>query len=66
MTKNDLRVGDRFTFSLTGIPVASSYASLPVISNDRIRKTMRAKPESSPNAPGAESDTPTSSDAVER
>ena len=45
MTRNERRVRDRYTFSLTGIPVVSSYASMPVILNDRIRKVRKATAE---------------------
>lgn len=54
MTRNDLRVRDRFTFSLTGIPAVSSYASMPVISNDRIRKVPDSSAKGSRKSQGRE------------
>lgn len=44
MTRNEPRRRDRFTFSLTGIPVVSSYASVPAIPDDRIRKLPKGSP----------------------
>lgn len=65
MSKNDLRMRDRFTFSLSGIPVASSFGVLPIIANDRIRMAMKSRSESSQKALGAESQAAIHADAVE-
>lgn len=65
MTRNELRVRDRFTFSLTGIPVVSSYASMPVISNDRIRKVPGKNSKGSKKAQCREANTPTLADAAQ-
>ncbi len=64
MTRNELRVRDRYTFSLTGIPVVSSYASMPVIPNDRIRKIPKVGPKGPQAAQGHTPDTPAEVNAL--
>ena len=65
MTRNELRVRDRFTFSLTGIPVVSSYASMPVIPNDRIRKIPGNSSKGSKKAQGRAAGAPPAVDAAQ-
>lgn len=64
MTRNELRVRDRYTFSLTGIPVVSSYASMPVIPNDRIRKIPKVGPKGPQAAHGHAADTSAEANAL--
>ncbi len=63
MTRNELRARDRFTFSLTGIPVVSSFASMPVIPNDRIRMITKARPRGPQAQQGQAADLPPEADA---
>ena len=65
MTRNEQRVRDRFTFSLTGIPVVSSYASMPVIANDRIRKVPVKSSKGSKKAQSRAPGTPPTVDAAQ-
>ena len=64
MTRNELRARDRFTFSLTGIPVVSSYASMPVIPSDRIRKIPKAGPTEPQSADGRSANARAADDAL--
>ena len=64
MTSNKRRVRDRFTFSLTGIPVVSSYASMPVIPDDRIRKLPKTGPKGPQAARGRQAGSPQDADAL--
>ena len=65
MTMNEPRVRDRYTFSLTGIPVFSSYASVPVIPSDRIRKIPKAGLKGPQAAHDHTADTPAEADALQ-
>ena len=65
MTRNEPRVRDRFTFSLTGIPVVSSFASVPVIPNDRIRKVPDAARKGRQVTSGCTADMPGEADAAQ-
>lgn len=65
MTRNNLRVDERFRFSLTGIPGVSSYASMPVIANDRIRKVPDTDSERSRKAQSRDAETPVPADSTQ-
>lgn len=64
MTRNEPRVRDRFTFSLTGIPVVSSFASVPVIPSDRIRKIPDAARKGRQVTAGRTAERPCEADAA--
>lgn len=65
MTRNKLRKRDRFTFSLTGIPVVSSFASMPVIPSDRIRKIQEKSSTGPKESKGRAAGTPPAVDAAQ-